>query len=240
MMATYGKCTTSSNNIMSPLEGTLLEMILRLWTNPAGAAACLRSSHSCRWAGSRTSPPGARSRSCYRCRRAGGGGVRPSAPPPWRCRWTWCCAGPAPPASCPLWTRSLEGWCSAGRGAGRTGRRIRKISVTRKKLHTHAQTDTQTRDTLLEEKKFLNLIPYVYLLNLKQSVLVLQNETMKFVTKNIPFWNSLQNQDQWLNFQGGVTQSKSLHCCCQCEYSQLPLPCPTWLWLLWTVLVWNH
>lgn len=63
------------------------------------AAACLRSSHSFRLAGSLRSPPAARSRSCCRTRPSAGAVWSRSGPPLWRCRWRWCSVGPGPPAS---------------------------------------------------------------------------------------------------------------------------------------------
>lgn len=73
-------------------------------SHPAEAAACPRSSHTCRWAGCQTSPPASRSRCCCRCRPDGGAVGPRSGPSPWRCRPRWSCGGRGLPASFLPWS----------------------------------------------------------------------------------------------------------------------------------------
>lgn len=87
----------------------------RVTSYQGAAAACPRSSHSSRWAGSPRSPPAARSRSCCRSRPSAGAAWSRSGRRRWRCRWRWCSAGPGPPASSLPWTHWAEAWGSGHR-----------------------------------------------------------------------------------------------------------------------------
>lgn len=69
---------------------------------PVAAAACLHSSHMCRWAECQRSPLVSRSHCCCHSHPDGDAGEPQSNPSLWRCKLKWSCVDHGLPASFPL------------------------------------------------------------------------------------------------------------------------------------------